>query len=67
MVSCLKICFCVNRALLCDGAFFQVRCCAHILNLIFKADLELTDDVVGKIQNGIKYIKKSGIRTKKNL
>ncbi|MFQ6626405.1 hypothetical protein Gotur_005548 [Gossypium turneri] len=46
MVSCLKICFCVNRALLCDGAFFQVRCCAHILNLIFKADLELTDDVV---------------------
>ncbi|TYH28807.1 hypothetical protein ES288_A02G173300v1 [Gossypium darwinii] len=43
MVSCLK-----NH---------QVRCCAHILNLIVKAGLELTDGVVGKIRNGITYIK----------
>ncbi|MFQ6626211.1 hypothetical protein Gotur_005617 [Gossypium turneri] len=45
--------------------FFQVRCCAHILNLIVKAGLELADDVVGKIQNGIMYIKKSRIRRKR--
>ncbi|TYG94373.1 hypothetical protein ES288_A11G184100v1 [Gossypium darwinii] len=52
-------------SILCDGAFFQVRCCAHILNLIVKAGLELADDVVGKIRNGIKYIKKSKTRRKR--
>ncbi|KAG4128841.1 hypothetical protein ERO13_D09G043232v2 [Gossypium hirsutum] len=57
MVSCLKNRFRANRVILYDGAFFQVRCCAHILNLIVKAGLELADDVVGKIRNGIKYIK----------
>ncbi|PPR92893.1 hypothetical protein GOBAR_AA27782 [Gossypium barbadense] len=66
MVSCLKNCFHANKALLCDGVFFQVRCCAYILNLIVKSSLELDDDVVGKIQNGIKYIKKSRICRKKN-
>ncbi|TYJ30074.1 hypothetical protein E1A91_A06G109400v1 [Gossypium mustelinum] len=65
MVSCLKNQFRANRAILCDGAFFQVRCCAHILNLIVEAGLELADDVVGKVRNGIKYIKKSGIRKKR--
>ncbi|MFQ6643189.1 hypothetical protein Gotur_017235, partial [Gossypium turneri] len=30
-----------------------------------KASLELVDDVVGKIRNGIKYIKKLGIRRKR--
>ena len=57
MVSCLKNRFHANRAILCDGVFFQVRCCAHILNLIVKAGLELADDVVCKIRNGIRYIK----------
>ncbi|KAB2072822.1 hypothetical protein ES319_A07G043500v1, partial [Gossypium barbadense] len=65
MVSCLKNRFRANRAILCDGAFFQVRCCAHILNLIVKAGLELADDVVCKIRNGIRYIKKSGVRRKR--
>ncbi|MFQ6652474.1 hypothetical protein Gotur_024316 [Gossypium turneri] len=49
IVSCLKHRFCVNQALLCVGAFFQVRCCAHILNLIVKASLELADNVVDQI------------------
>ncbi|KAB2041399.1 hypothetical protein ES319_D02G145600v1 [Gossypium barbadense] len=52
-------------SILCDGTFFQVRCCAHILNLIVKSGLELVDDVVCKIRNGIRYIKKSGIRRKR--
>ncbi|KAG8496787.1 hypothetical protein CXB51_007974 [Gossypium anomalum] len=46
MVSCLKNHFRANRAILCDDAFFQVRCYAHILNLIVKAGLELANDVV---------------------
>ncbi|MFQ6625737.1 hypothetical protein Gotur_005505, partial [Gossypium turneri] len=62
MASFLKYCFCVNRALLCDGVCLQVRCCEHILNLVVKVCLELVDDVVGNILNEIKYIKKSRIR-----
>ncbi|MFQ6624389.1 hypothetical protein Gotur_003767 [Gossypium turneri] len=65
MVYCLKNRFRENRSLLYDGGFFQVRCCTHILNIIVKVHLELADDVVGKIRNGIKYIKKLGIRKKK--
>ncbi|KAK8288672.1 hypothetical protein V6Z12_D07G140600 [Gossypium hirsutum] len=65
MVSCLKNRFRADRTILCDGAFFQVRCCAHILNIIVKVGLEHADDVVGKIRNGIRYIKKSGIRRKR--
>ncbi|MBA0761609.1 hypothetical protein Gotri_024234 [Gossypium trilobum] len=46
----------------CNWAFVfrLVRCCTHILNLIVKVRLELANDVVGKIRNGIKYIKKVG-------
>ncbi|MFQ6643239.1 hypothetical protein Gotur_018041 [Gossypium turneri] len=65
MVYCLKKHFRPIQASLCDGVFFQVRCCTHILNLIVKAGLELVDDVVGKIRNRIKCIKKSRIRRKK--
>ncbi|KAG4176384.1 hypothetical protein ERO13_A11G241301v2 [Gossypium hirsutum] len=43
----------------------NLRCCTHILNLIVKVGLELADDVVGRIRNGIKYIKKSGILRKR--
>ncbi|MBA0763037.1 hypothetical protein Gotri_012566 [Gossypium trilobum] len=40
---------------------YDVKCCVHILNLIIKAGFELAADVVSKIQNRIKYIKKLGI------
>ncbi|KAG4162021.1 hypothetical protein ERO13_D01G092050v2 [Gossypium hirsutum] len=49
MIFCLKNCFHANRAILCD----------------VKAGLELADDDVGKIRNGIKYIKKFRIRRKR--
>ncbi|OMO96602.1 hypothetical protein CCACVL1_04875 [Corchorus capsularis] len=65
LVSSLKSRFRANMALLCDGAFFQIRCCGHILNLIVQAGLKLIDDVVGKVRNGIKHIKKSGPRKKR--
>ena len=47
------------------GTFFQVRCCAHILNLIVQAGLKLTDKSVGKIREGIQYIKVSSNRIHK--
>ncbi|MFQ6638880.1 hypothetical protein Gotur_014693, partial [Gossypium turneri] len=67
MVSCLKNRFCANRAILCDGAFFQIRCCAHILNLIVKAGLELANNVVDFVETILsnlrllfdEYVKKS--------
>ncbi|TYG79882.1 hypothetical protein ES288_D02G172800v1 [Gossypium darwinii] len=49
----LKIVF-VQTELFCVMVLFSI-----------KAGLELADDVVGKIRNGIRYIKKSGIRRKR--
>jgi len=51
--------------LLCDGAFFRVRCCAHILNLIVQARLKLIDTAVDKIHQGVQYIHGSSIRRNK--
>ena len=65
MVRSLKIRYLAKRFLLCDGQFFQVRCCAHILNLIVHASLDLLKDVLSCISDGIKYIKKSVSRQKK--
>ncbi|MFQ6636516.1 hypothetical protein Gotur_014044 [Gossypium turneri] len=56
-VSCLKNHFRVNRAILCNGVFFQVSCCAHILNLIVKAGLELADDVVDFVEIILRNLK----------
>ena len=44
------------------GKFFQIRCCAHILNLIVQAGLALIDAAVGKLRDGIMYLKASGTR-----
>ncbi|XP_072951776.1 zinc finger BED domain-containing protein RICESLEEPER 1-like [Typha angustifolia] len=52
----------LNDALLCDGDFFHVRCCAHILNLIVQEGLKEIDDSVFKIRESIKYVKGSQVR-----
>lgn len=36
MVSSLKARLGQNDGIVCDGFFMQVRCCAHILNLIVR-------------------------------
>lgn len=45
--------------LLCEGRFMQVRCCAHILNLIVKDGLDYAKDVLHNIQKCVKYVKES--------
>ena len=42
--------------LLCDGEFFHVRCCAHILNLIVKEGLKDVDEAVVKVRECVKYL-----------
>ncbi|KAM3358357.1 hypothetical protein P3S68_021288 [Capsicum galapagoense] len=49
-------------SLVCEGKFLHVRCGNHILNLIVKAGLEKVDAAIGKILEGIKYIKNSETR-----
>jgi len=42
---------------LCDGDYFHVCCCAHILNLIMKEGLKDIDETVYKIRECVKYCK----------
>uniref|UniRef100_A0A2N9GBF8 HAT C-terminal dimerisation domain-containing protein n=1 Tax=Fagus sylvatica TaxID=28930 RepID=A0A2N9GBF8_FAGSY len=50
------------KLLLCGGAFFHVRCGAHVLNLIVQEGLKVIDDSVSKIREIVKYIKGLEIR-----
>lgn len=45
-----------------EGKIFQVRWCAHILNLCVKDGLEPIDGIVEKIRDGAKYVAASESR-----
>ncbi|KAF3648590.1 hypothetical protein FXO38_18112 [Capsicum annuum] len=62
VVDNLKNHLSLMRSLVCEGKFLHVRCGNHILNLIVKAGLEKVDAAIGKIREGIKYIKNSETR-----
>lgn len=50
--------------LLCNGDYFHVRCCAHILNLIVQDGLKELDEAVKKVRECVKYCK--GSQNRKN-
>ncbi|KAK1589032.1 hypothetical protein Q3G72_029823 [Acer saccharum] len=64
-VDILKTQMNLHKALVCDGEFLHIRCCAHILNLIVQDGLKEIDEVVLKIRESIRYIKGSQVRKQK--
>ncbi|XP_062099771.1 zinc finger BED domain-containing protein RICESLEEPER 2-like [Humulus lupulus] len=56
-----------KNALPCNGKFFHIRCCAHILNLVVQEGLKDIDGVVLKIRESAKYVRGSQVRKKKFL
>ncbi|KAL2922049.1 putative AC transposase [Bienertia sinuspersici] len=53
--------------LVCNGDYFHVRCCAHILNLIVQEGLKEIDGAVLKVRECVKYCKGSQGRKQKFL
>nr|XP_023923314.1 zinc finger BED domain-containing protein RICESLEEPER 2-like [Quercus suber] len=53
-----------KKALVCNGEFFHLHCCAHILNLVVQDGLKEIDVVVQKIRESIKYVRGSQERKK---
>ncbi|KAL0004660.1 hypothetical protein SO802_012221 [Lithocarpus litseifolius] len=53
-----------KKALVCNGEFFHLRCCARILNLVVQDGLKEIDIVVQKICESIKYVRGSQGRKK---
>jgi hypothetical protein len=49
MVTILKERLNLQDALLCNGDYFHVRCCAHVLNIIVQAGLAVAGDALYKI------------------
>ena len=53
--------------LVCEGAYFHVRCCAHIMNLIVQDGLKEVDEAILKVRESVKYCKGSQSRKHKFL
>ena len=64
MIACLRT-HLAKGALPLSGKFFQIRCYAHILNLVVQAGLALIDKCVDKLRDGIMYLKASSNRLHK--
>ncbi|KAL2923401.1 Zinc finger BED domain-containing protein RICESLEEPER 2 [Bienertia sinuspersici] len=56
MISRLKSDLHLSSPLPCNGKFFHVRCCAHILNLIVQCGLKVVDSSVVKLREAANYI-----------
>ena len=57
----------MRKVLVCDGEYFHIRCCAHILNLVMQDGLKEIDESVCKICESIKYMRGSQVKKQKWL
>ncbi|MED6195199.1 hypothetical protein PIB30_117185 [Stylosanthes scabra] len=51
--------------LVCGGKYMQVRCCAHVLNLIVNEGIKEQHTSIESIRNAVRYVRSSPQRTKK--
>uniref|UniRef100_A0A7C9EMV3 BED-type domain-containing protein n=1 Tax=Opuntia streptacantha TaxID=393608 RepID=A0A7C9EMV3_OPUST len=65
MVASIKRGLLTKKALVSSGSFFQVDCCAHLLNHLAQSTLKLVDDILDKIRELVKYVNKSPLQRKK--
>ncbi|KAL5550700.1 hypothetical protein UlMin_000876 [Ulmus minor] len=49
----------------CNGVFFHLRCCCHILNLVVQDGLKHIDRAIEKIRESVKYVKGSHSQVRK--
>lgn len=52
----------IRSSLICNGEYFHVRCCCHIINLIVQDGLKVIDGSVNKIRECIKRLRGSQSR-----
>ncbi|KAI0524894.1 hypothetical protein KFK09_004284 [Dendrobium nobile] len=55
------------KGLLCEGAFFHLDCCAHVIDLIVREGLKEIEYAIKKVRESIKYVKASPTRKQKFL
>ena len=53
-----------KNKLICDGKFFHVRCCAHILNLIVKDGMSEVQTSINAIRGVVRYVRSSPTKAK---
>ncbi|GJX11554.1 zinc finger BED domain-containing protein RICESLEEPER 2-like protein [Tanacetum coccineum] len=61
LVDCLKDQLSYD-ALVCNGEFIHVRCCAHVLNLIVQSGLKVIEESIEKVRESVKFVRGSAAR-----
>ncbi|GJY12240.1 zinc finger BED domain-containing protein RICESLEEPER 2-like protein [Tanacetum coccineum] len=61
LVECLKDQLSYD-ALVYNGEFIHVRCCAHVLNLIVQSGLKVIEESIEKVQEYVKFMRGSAAR-----